>query len=99
MKYYVEFYDDGTLRSYAKGEYDFTKDGMEEVSEELYNNIPYLKKANGIINIDYVAKSNGEQEKILNDLRQKRQFLLTAFDKWEKAVLRGREVDDVLIMD
>lgn len=31
-------------------------------------------------------------------LRTKRAKLLTAFDKWEKAVLRGRENDDVEIM-
>mgnify|MGYP001059806296 CR=1 FL=1 len=31
-------------------------------------------------------------------LRQKRKSLLEAFDKWEKAVLRGREKDDTSIM-
>ena len=35
-------------------------------------------------------------EKML--LRSKRYFLLQAFDKWEKAVLRGREVEDDTIM-
>lgn len=33
-----------------------------------------------------------------NLLRNKRQPLLTAFDKWEKAVLRGRELDSIDIM-
>lgn len=31
-------------------------------------------------------------------LRAKRVSLLNAFDKWEKAVLRGREQDDYVIM-
>lgn len=31
-------------------------------------------------------------------LRLKRSHLLTAFDKWEKGVLRGREDDDIAIM-
>ena len=31
-------------------------------------------------------------------LRNKRKTLLEAFDKWEKAVLRGREVEDDTIM-
>jgi len=31
-------------------------------------------------------------------LREQRSGLLMAFDKWEKAVLRGREVDDESVM-
>lgn len=33
-----------------------------------------------------------------NALREERKVLLDAFDKWEKAVLRGREKDDAYIM-
>lgn len=98
-KYYVQFYDDGTLRSYANGEYDFTQDGMEEISEELYNELPYLKKSDGVISIDYSSKISGEETNRLNILRNKRIPLLEAFDKWEKAVLRGRETDSVTVMD
>lgn len=32
-------------------------------------------------------------------LREKRKPLLEAFDKWEKAVLRGREVDSSVVMN
>lgn len=32
-------------------------------------------------------------------LRDKRKPLLEAFDKWEKAVLRGREVDSSVVMN
>lgn len=98
-KYYVQFYDDGGLRSYANGEYDFTQDGMEEISEELYNELPYLKKSDGVISIDYSSKISGEETNRLNILRNERIPLLEAFDKWEKAVLRGRETDSVIIMD
>lgn len=33
-----------------------------------------------------------------NELRIRRRPLLEAFDKWEKAVLRGREQDSVVVM-
>ncbi len=39
------------------------------------------------------------EEERKNILRTKRKILLNAFDKWEKAVLRGRESDDDVIMD
>lgn len=37
-------------------------------------------------------------EKVLERLRFKRKPLLIAFDKWEKAVIRGREEDSAKIM-
>lgn len=37
-------------------------------------------------------------EEIKAELRLQREPLLEAFDKWEKAVLRGREQDSVVIM-
>lgn len=39
------------------------------------------------------------EEKRLAKLRSRRVGLLTAFDKWEKAVLRGRESDDLAVME
>lgn len=41
---------------------------------------------------------NFTAEELKNMLRAKRKPLLDAFDKWEKAVLRGREQDDYVIM-
>ncbi len=38
------------------------------------------------------------QERHMNALRYRRSELLAAFDKWEKAVLRGRENDDAAVM-
>lgn len=54
----------------------------------------------------YALKNNKEyfycepldEEQRLAILRTKRAKLLTAFDKWEKAVLRGRETDSIAIM-
>lgn len=43
----------------------------------------------------YKARKQEEDKDIL---REKREVLLTAFDKWEKAVLRGRETDSVEVM-
>ena len=39
-----------------------------------------------------------EEQRKYDLLRKKRKTLLEAFDKWEKAVLRGREVEDDTIM-
>lgn len=39
------------------------------------------------------------EERRLNALRVRRVPLLEAFDKWEKAVLRGRESDDLAVME
>lgn len=39
-----------------------------------------------------------DEEEIKKVYRAKRTTLLSAFDKWEKAVLRGREQDDYIIM-
>lgn len=43
-----------------------------------------------------LEKQNEQREK--NSLRFDRKPLLAAFDRWEKAVLRGRETDDSEIM-
>lgn len=63
-------------------------------------------------NEDYTEITKDEYDKILNSatltpceeeykehLRNQRKPLLNAFDKWEKAVLRGREVDSEEIMN
>ncbi len=39
-----------------------------------------------------------DEEELKNILRAKRNSLLNAFDKWEKAVLRGRKEDKEYIM-
>lgn len=38
------------------------------------------------------------EKELKEHLRSQRESLLFAFDKWEKAVLRGREQDDYIIM-
>lgn len=38
------------------------------------------------------------RQKNINNLRSRREPLLLAFDKWEKAVIRGRENDDESVM-
>lgn len=47
--------------------------------------------------IPYTEEELLENKK--NALRKERKVLLEAFDKWEKAVLRGREKDDTSIMN
>ena len=47
--------------------------------------------------IPYTEEELLENKK--NSLREERKTLLEAFDKWEKAVLRGREKDDSSIMN
>lgn len=43
-------------------------------------------------------KVEKDREKALDELRYRRVKLLEAFDKWEKAVLRGRAEDDETVM-
>lgn len=48
---------------------------------------------------DYLVKKKiKEDKKAMRMLREKREILLEAFDKWEKAVLRGRADEDENIM-
>ncbi len=47
---------------------------------------------------NYTRPKNYLENQKKERLRNKRATLLTAFDKWEKAVLRGREEDSVSIM-
>lgn len=64
--------------------------------EELESVLGHTKKfENGVLTDmtqEEMTSHNG------NRLRCKRKYLLEAFDKWEKAVLRGRETDDSMIM-
>ncbi len=72
---------------------------IEEEVEELCNG------SYGIVNGKIVwlgltkEQINKQQEEKLEQLRQQRKPLLEAFDKWEKAVLRGREEDNQEIMN
>lgn len=54
-----------------------------------------LKVVNGKVVATVHEATDAE---ILSELRARRKELLSAFDKWEKAVLRGREIDDERIM-
>ena len=47
---------------------------------------------------DYEIPADVVERMELEELRRKRVSLLEAFDKWEKAVLRGREQDSEIIM-
>lgn len=54
-----------------------------------------LKVVNGRVIAEYHVETYEEKQE---SLRSERIELLNAFDKWEKAVLRGREVEDYIIM-
>lgn len=88
-----EVYHYEVLRSYANGGKDVRKviDVPAVAGVEEHDEIQAVK-----VFIPYTEEELNEIH--LNDLRAKREPLLTAFDKWEKAVLRGRELDDIEIM-
>ena len=48
--------------------------------------------------IDYVIPVEIQEKMRVEEYRRKREPLLEAFDKWEKAVIRGRETDDTQVM-
>lgn len=83
-------------------DFDNIQDFMEELNslKKWCNNNQCVIRNEGT---KYYAKKivfpalSEDQKK--NILRSKRTPLLLAFDKWEKAVLRGREKDDETIMD
>lgn len=47
---------------------------------------------------DYITISERPDDVVKEDKRMQRESLLLAFDKWEKAVLRGREEDSEEVM-
>lgn len=69
--------------------------------DKLTINVSYLE-ANGDINYNAERaeeiRLEKEQARLLTKKRNKRKSLLEAFDKWEKAVLRGREEENDSIM-
>ena len=91
---------------------DEKKNCWYRVKEEYKNGGRWVEKIDGIREIPkkeawdeyediYVYIPYTEEELLENKknaLREERKVLLEAFDKWEKAVLRGREKDDSSIM-
>lgn len=92
---------------------DEKKNCWYRVKEEYKNGGRWVEKIDGIREIPkkgawdeyediYVYIPYTEEELLENKknaLREERKVLLEAFDKWEKAVLRGREKDDTSIMN
>lgn len=88
-----EVYHYETIKEYPNGGKDVKKiiDVPAVVGVEEHDEIEPIKV--------FIPYTEQELEEIrLNDLRAKREPLLNAFDKWEKAVLRGREIDNLDIM-
>jgi len=72
--------------------------GEEEFIKSLSTNTHFAWRIvdGELVNEQYQEIPEGE---IKERLREERKELLDAFDKWEKAVLRGREEDDPQIME
>lgn len=72
---------------------------IDDIPEDLTNG-EYGIVDNKIIKIGYTEEQlKINEEKKLEEKRQKRKPLLEAFDKWEKAVLRGRMPENASIMN
>lgn len=87
---------------------------MYKVNEIFYDDNEYSARAvfcneHGYIIAEIDADEKGRRFQIqeppaptedekLSALRSERATLLSAFDKWEKAVLRGRQTDDKSVM-
>lgn len=75
--------------------------GIEMTEEEVdallqeQGNGKELKVVDGKVVAEYHVST---QEELMRSLRNQRSVLLLAFDKWEKAVLRGRELDEASVM-
>lgn len=86
----------------------YVKNAERPLDSEEFNNLSTEEKRNIIFdidkNIEYVLKLVPYTQEELDkreiaQLRGRRAILLTAFDKWEKAVLRGREEDSADVME
>lgn len=86
MKYYLDKIN-SMVFTITNFEYSPREGQDEEISKDDYDNF--------INSLD----DNQTEEQRANYLRGKRRILLAAFDKWEKAVLRGREEDSLEIMN
>lgn len=86
MKYYYNKEQDSVF-AITNFEYTCRENQDVEITKEEYDE--FLKK------FEYQPT----KEEINANLRNKRKPLLVAFDKWEKAVLRGREEDSKEIME
>ena len=85
MKYFL---DKTNNTVFAITNFEYTPNNNEiEIAENEYNKF-----------LESLVVQPSEQE-LKENLRFKRKILLEAFDKWEKAVLRGRKQDDLSIMN
>lgn len=78
----------------------FYYEPMETFTEEVpvYDEVGNQAGAETRVTGRILKKIWTDKEELKNMLRAKRNSLLNAFDKWEKAVLRGREEDKGYIM-
>lgn len=80
-------------------EYDNSGRSVSEIKAELDTEAVEAYDEYEDIQV-YVPYTDDElKERKYNRLREQRKPLLEAFDKWEKAVLRGREDDDDMVME
>ena len=74
-------------------------DVPKEEAEFLFNEQAYNGKVLRVVDGKVVAIDPPvDEEAILEGKRARRRHLLDAFDKWEKAVICGREEDDAAVM-
>lgn len=86
MRYYLDTINNSVF-AIENFEYELRENQDIEITKDKYDE--FLKPFNTPLS---------EEDK-KNTLRKKRRVILNAFDKWEKAVLRGREVDSEEIMN
>lgn len=89
-----------TINPKKENSYTFEYENKKDIPYDITNG--YHTIVNGrIVKLDYLTieqvQKNNESKEF--SLRIEREPLLLAFDKWEKAVIRGRELDDSLIME
>lgn len=80
-----------SYQSFPLADEDITIEVEEDILKEIGKTKCFDVENNTIIDYD-------NTEEVLERLRFKRKPLLIAFDKWEKAVIRGREEDSAKIM-
>lgn len=91
-------YEDDNDYVLQENDYLITQEQFNAIVENKNSTLHWAKGNDNKLSFTFTKNVERELKDKQNQLRNRRKNLLNAFDKWEKAVMRGREVDSEEIM-
>lgn len=91
-------YEDDNDYVLQENDYLITQEQFNAIVENKNSTLHWTKGNDNKLSFTFTKNVERELKDKQNQLRNRRKNLLNAFDKWEKAVMRGREVDSEEIM-